>query len=311
MTLRLLVPSIGRKRDLATLLRAALSTTGGVLFGADSDASATAMRDVDVPVDLPDFGTDGFWDRLDGAVRQHAIDAVLPVRDAELVDWAKRSEAGLLPVASLVPASETLAICRDKSRLYALAGTVGIACPAWSVGPGAGAAVRFPCVLKPVKGSGSRGVRTVDGPGTLRSAIADAGEPLMIQAWRHGTEYSVDCLADRDGTLLDCCIRERRVVEDGQSVAGAVIDDPELAGLCARLAHRMLFRGVFNVQFIRDAEGPWLIDLNPRFPGGIAITERAGCGYVAQIVEMLVTNAAGRECARVGGRVVAPPEAAL
>lgn len=301
MSVRLLVPSIGRKRRLARLLRAELSRTDGVLLGSDLDPLAPALEDVDIAVGLPAFDADDYWEALDVVVREYAIDAVLPVRDAELVAWAKRSESGRLPVASLLPDAGTLAICRDKTRLYDVAQECGIACPEWSTSLAGSDAWVLPRVVKPVTGSGSRGLRLVDSLVALRSAVEEAREPLLVQEWREGTEYSVDCLANRDGELIDCCVRERRVVEHGECIDGDVVRDPELAGLCARLAQHLVLRGVFNVQFIRDAAAPWLIDLNPRFPGGIAITERAGHRFVARTVEML-SGVAGLRRAAAGAK---------
>jgi carbamoyl-phosphate synthase large subunit len=296
VSLRLLVPSIGRKRSLAKLLRAELSQTGGVLYGADTDSSAPALRDVDIPVNLPAFEAGNFWDVFNGVVREDAINAVIPVRDAELVGWAERSEAGLLPVATLLSQSETLAICRDKRRLYEVARECGIACPEWTTSFDKPIGLTFPCVVKPVAGCGSLGVHIVDGPSALMSAVADADDAVMAQAFHDGIEYSVDCFASSLGELRDCCVRERRVVMHGECVSGDLVNDPELVQLCRRMAKRMRFRGVFNVQFIRDVNGAWLIDLNPRFPGGIAITERAGWGYIVRTVKMLMPNAVGRDC---------------
>jgi carbamoyl-phosphate synthase large subunit len=287
--MRLLMPAVGKKVYLAGQLKKMLSGMGGVLFGSDVDDQAPALRQVDAVIALPSFQRSDYWGAVDAAIAKHGITAVLPTRDDELEAWSRRGESSELQADVSLSSSATLAACTDKTRLYAAAESCGVMCPSWIhvTAETADDALFFPSVVKPVRGSGSRNVYRVESMAQWQALVPRVSWPSLLQVWRSGIEYSVDCFASDAGQLTDCCARERLQVVDGESTAGRAIDSPELIDLCRRLASRMHFRGVINLQFIVDAEGAWLIDVNPRFPGGIAITEAAGHPFIAHTLETL------------------------
>ncbi|MCB1786252.1 MAG: ATP-grasp domain-containing protein [Gammaproteobacteria bacterium] len=287
--MKLLVPSVGKKSDLVRLLSDALERRGGRLLVSDIRRDAPALAAGGSPITLPRFGTPAFWSVLDDAIVREAVDAVLPVRDVELAGWAERAENGRLAARTLLSSAATLRVCHDKARLYEVATAAGVACPPWqhlerTTGD---ALVAGPAIVKPLHGSGSRGiVRLGDGRG-WHAELCDDSAGRLIQEFVAGAEFSVDCFAERDGRLAACCVREREIVQQGQSVAGRILDDPYLVGQCERLAEVLSFRGIINFQFVRDARGAWLIDVNPRFPGGIAQTVAAGYPFVEWTLDAL------------------------
>lgn len=283
------MPSVGRKRYLLGRLGAWLRDTGGQVFGADLTDQAPALRLVDREVRLPLFDDPGYWPAVDRLVDAERIDAVLPVRDAELAGWARRAESGQLAARVWLSPAVTLELCRDKAALYRAAASAGLRCPSWmrvdAGGPGAAAVdlamVELPLIAKPVHGSGSRGVRVLRTPAQLRAWHRRQAGPALLQRCVSGPEYSIDAYVAADGLLRACCPRRRVQVRHGESVAGEPVTDRRLVELAETLTGAMRFRGVINIQVIVDAEGPWLIDLNPRMPGGIAITEAAGYPFIA------------------------------
>lgn len=287
--MNLLVPSVGRKRYLCGALREALYARGGRLFGADLDDAAPALAELDLRIELPPFGTDDYWSSVDRAIHDCAIDAVLPVRGAELVAWAERAEAGRLAATLVSSPAATLQCCSDKDRLYRTLRGAAVACPDWALLDRADPSPPFayPLIAKPVAGAGSRGVLRLLVDGELAALAAATDEPYLLQPWLGGQEYSIDCYALPDGRLARCCPRRRLVVVDGECVVGELVSSPDLVALAHRVAAGLRFRGVFNLQAIDTPEGPFVIDVNPRFPGGIAISERAGCGLIEATVAAL------------------------
>ncbi len=287
--MNLLLPSIGNKIDLARLLGAAIQKRGGRLLGSDLSSDAPALDLVDMRVELPRFDDPAFWDVFAAVARDAAIDAVVPVRNEELPQWARRAEAGELPVRLLLSTERTLRICLDKAALYEAAESAGIRCPPWQPANAwiARPAPQCPVILKPVSGSGSRGIHVARDSNELVRWIEHLDRPCLVQEHKVGREFSVDCFATTTGQLDLVFVRERTQVQNGQCTIGTPVDDPELVSLCRSMAREFDFRGVVNFQFIRDGEGAWLIDLNPRFPGGIAQTESAGFAFCERTVAAL------------------------
>lgn len=282
--MRLLVPSVGRKRYLCHRLTSLLADRGGELLGSDLDERAPALACVDRRVDLPRSDADEYWQAVKRVIDEERIDAVLPVRQEELLAWAECREVLPMGLAIKVSAPETLRICGDKARLYRLVSSLGLECPRWQRLPATGEwGVEFsgPMVVKPIHGSGSRGVKKLTRAQAFDHASSDSNTPYLVQEYVEGAEYSADCYVDESGDLVACCVRERLEVEAGECVSARVVERYDLERICEVLAARLVFSGPFNAQFVDDAGTPKLIDLNPRFPGGIRFTEEAGYPYVA------------------------------
>ena len=223
--MNLLLPSIGNKLDLARLLGAAVRKRGGRLLGSDLSADAAALASVDLRVELPRFDDPTFWDVFAAVARDVGIDAVVPVRNEELPQWARRAEAGELPVRLLISTERTLRICLDKAALYAAAESAGIRCPPWQPANAwmARPAVQFPVILKPVSGSGSRGIRVARDSNELARWIEHFDRPYVVQKHKLGREFSVDCFATATGALDTVFVRERTEVHNGQCTIGTPI----------------------------------------------------------------------------------------
>jgi carbamoyl-phosphate synthase large subunit len=99
----------------------------------------------------------------------------------------------------------------------------------------------------------------------------------MVQEYLPGEEYSVDVFADQHGRVRASVPRARLKVDSGVAVAARTLHDPELEGMARAVAERVGLRFVANIQFRRDSEGsPALLEVNPRFPGTMPLTVRAG-----------------------------------
>lgn len=277
--MNVLLPSVGRKYLLASMLREALAKRGGKLIAADASPYASGLTAADECVHLPPFEDEGFWEAALKVIRAKKIDAVIPVRDAELYGWAARVEENHIPARVLISPSETLKACFDKWELMNLAKKCGIPCPSTRLvtkdGPQHPDAP-LPAVVKPRRGAGSRGVFVARSKGMLEALIEESGYDALVQEHLNGTEFTVDCYATADGELRASVVRKRISVVGGQSDIGQTVYDEEVAFLCRRLAANLKFRGAINIQFIRTPRGPFLIDVNPRFAGAVAISRAAG-----------------------------------
>ena len=105
----------------------------------------------------------------------------------------------------------------------------------------------------------------------------DRDGTLMVQEYLPGEEYSVDVFADQERQVRASVPRVRLKVDSGVAVAARTLRDAELQGMARAVAERIGLRFVANVQFRRDREGrPSLLEVNPRFPGTMPLTVRAG-----------------------------------
>lgn len=292
--MNVLIPSVGRKYLLALALRNALEKRGGTLIAADLTTGAAGGFGAHIRATLPPFDPDSpeFMRELDGLISERKIEAIIPVRDAELAGWAKLADSGRISPRVFVSPVETLAVCFDKWRLAETANRAEVPTPHTALhrpGEELDSPPCCPAMMKPRYGSGSRGVLKAPTLRVLYAHMEDAAEEFLIQRYVEGMEFSVDAYATADGQLRCPVVRKRVSTVGGQSDVGETVHDEEIAALCLRLASVLRFRGPVNFQFIRGLHGPLLIDVNPRFSGAWAISRAAG----ADLAEWTVADLHG------------------
>jgi carbamoyl-phosphate synthase large subunit len=222
----------------------------------------------------------------------------------------------------------------DKYEAHLLLGRLGLPSPptVLPVAPDAElAALRYPVVVKPRRGSGARQVHLArdaaearffasyleapppaaqaggsHGGGWNPDVKGPSGEPVMIQQALRGPELAIDCLGDGGGRCLNAIPRTMIESRGGESVKGTVVRDRELIELGRRTIEALAVRGPATIQIFRDPElGVAITDLNTRFGGafpGPAYAALPGRSYP----ELIVALAAGQRPERHVGEFDAP-----
>jgi hypothetical protein len=180
------------------------------------------------------------------SARQHPIDGVLAVGDRPTVIAARVAAA--LGLAGHPP--EAAAIARNKERTRDCLRAAGLSVPSFiraSVNDDPArlaAAVSYPCVIKPVALSGSRGVMRADTAGELvdrferlrallqspdiRAERQDAHEIVLIETFVPGREYALEGLLHH-GHLQVLAIFDKPDPLDGPFFEETVYVTPSLA----------------------------------------------------------------------------------
>lgn len=263
------------------------------LFAVDIDPCAAGLYLVDEQQRaLVPRGDDSYFvDRIFDLCLKWDIDVVIPTVDVELLPLALAESRFVgRNVRILGGPSGALATCLDKWQL-ALAVDSTVRCPATHLIDQRFDPLGFPswpAVVKPRSGSGSRGVRTLEHPDQLLGVARDGS--MILQQYLPGEELSVDVLIDRSGVTVGAVPRIRCKVDSGVSVAGRTVRDGEATSLAVATLRAVGLTGPANVQCRRDSQGRLaLLEVNPRFPGSLPLTEAAGFN----IVELAVREALG------------------
>jgi len=206
---------------------------------------------------------------LTDLVAEQRFDLVIPVIDpalrvvARLGDELRR--AGALPMVSRADLCEAV---YDKATAETFFRDRGLPVPA---GPS------WPRVAKPRFGSSSRGHVLFRDEEELRFWSArNRREDYLVQPYLSGTEYSVDAYVGPDGRLLGAVSRVREVVSGGEVMVTRTERDESVLGVAERTAALPGWRGPLNIQVMRTADGPCLLEVNPRFSSGVTCAIEAG-----------------------------------
>jgi carbamoyl-phosphate synthase large subunit len=275
-----LVTGAGGPAGVAVVRR--LVALGHRVVAGDADSAAAGGALADVAVTLPRGDHPRFVDALVGVCTAFGVDALVSTVAEELPHLA--AGAGRLAaagVATWLPDAAAVDVCCDKAAFARAMAAAGVPHPATAASAGAVAGVPGPWVVKPLAGRGSRGVRLLDDRALVVEALRE-DEGLIAQTRLTGREFTADALVDRDGAVRVVVPRWREETKAGISVKGRTFaSDPVPRVVAAALAAVQL-TGPANVQgFVADDGTATVMEINPRFSGGLPLTLAAGADVVS------------------------------
>src|SRR5207237_1194981 len=94
--------------------------------------------------------------------------------------------------------------------------------------------------------------------------------------------FTVDVLSDFNGKVLSIVPRERLVIRAGVSDKGITRKDAEIIAFAKEVAEKLHIIGPANIQCKWDGREVSLIEVNPRFSGGIPLTIAAGADFLRE-----------------------------
>lgn len=277
MSVRILVTGAGGAAGIAVLR--ALAPRDVELVAADCDPYAAGLYLTGEPPAIVPRGDDAAYvEAIRALARERRIDVVIPTVDEELIALAEAvADFAADGIRLMVPDPGALAVTLDKHRLVAVAANT-VPCPRTALlddafDPSDG--WEAPVIVKPRSGRGGAGVALLGDLGQLAGYPHDGG--WIVQENLPGEEYSVDVLVSAAGEVVAAVPRLRLKVDSGVAVTARTVHDDELERMAGEAALVTGLRGPANVQLRRDAAGrPRLLEINPRFPGTLAITIAAG-----------------------------------
>jgi carbamoyl-phosphate synthase large subunit len=191
----------------------------------------------------------GFADALAELCRHLKVDLLIPGVDEELLILGMVRDWGKWPCAMLLPDTEFVAVHLDKLKSMRVLEQAGIPVP--KTDRIKGFLARYPCVVKPRQGRGSRDVAVVNHAG------------FLVQDYCEGQEYTVTVVADHCRRLR--AIVPAKVVRKQGVTLEAVTEHHEgVTELCQRIHRAMPTAGAYNVQCVDVAGVVLPFEINPR-----------------------------------------------
>jgi biotin carboxylase len=274
-----LVTGAGGPAGVAVVRR--LVALGHRVVAGDTDSAAAGGALADVAVTLPRGDHPRFVEALVGVCTTFGVDALVSTVAEELPHLA--TGAGLLAaagVATWLPDAAAVDLCCDKAAFARVMAAAGVPHPATAAHAGEVAGVPGPWVVKPVAGRGSRGVRLLDERDEVVAALR-GDDGLIAQTRLTGREFTADALVDRDGGLRVVVPRWRVETKAGISVKGRTFASDAVTRVVAAALAAVRLTGPANVQgFVADDGTATVVEINPRFSGGLPLTLAAGADVV-------------------------------
>jgi carbamoyl-phosphate synthase large subunit len=290
---------------MATVLVTGVGSTGGTatvaalqehteheVVGVDMDPMARGLYMVERGETVPPASAEEWLDEMTRIIRAHDVEAVVPLVDEELVRLPELGQE-MPEVAIVAPQPAVVEATIDKYRMVqefpdSTIPDTDLAIELDDLEPD-----RFPVIVKPRFGRGSRGVQRFDTREGLQEyllATERALDELIVQRFVEGTEYTTSVVATQENRLLSIVPKEA-IEKNGCTVIGVTRDAPHVREACERIFRTVCPCGPMNVQQIVDEESDrvYTIEVNPRFSSTAVLTVQAGVNEV----DLLIRDAIG------------------
>jgi predicted ATP-grasp superfamily ATP-dependent carboligase len=219
---------------------------------------------------------------------------LLPMEDETFQYVIENAETLRALADFILPDRDSFAICMDKGATMALAARLGTPHPSTEIAKSASDLMgclerraQAEYVVKPLRGSGSRGVRYNPklqsmeaqayihqfGPALVQDRISPAGDAI-----------GVSFLFDGQGRPVAhfCHKRLRQFPNNGGPSTDRIgIENPDLVRMSAEMLGALNWKGVAMVEWKTDPGGlnPKLLEINPRFWGSLELAIRSGVDF--------------------------------
>lgn len=295
--MNVMITSAGRRDYLVEYFQEALEGDG-LVVATDASPDASALARADLGLVVPPFHDPEYLPTVLRFVHDHGIDLLLSVNDDDLMVLCHaRAELLGLGCLPMVSSPSVVHLAMDKLQLGSFCRLVGIAYPTtYATAEDALAAVtagreRFPLVVKPRFGSGSRATHVVHGPEELDAAVRlataelsrlvrhDAPAPVrqvLVQKHVDGVEHGLDVVNDHRGTYVTTFARRKLQMRHGETDRASTVVDERFDALGQELSAGLRHVGCLDCDVLVVGDDLVLLDVNPRFGGGYPFSHAAG-----------------------------------
>ena len=228
--------------------------------------------------EIPFASDPDFVDSLKDLCRELQIDVLVPGVDEELEQLALRRE-DFGPTVILLPAAAFTETMLDKFEFARALSATEVPVPRTQSLDDTEPWTDFPCIVKPRRGRGSRGVTVVRDASefrAMRGASAERANEYVVQELVEGVEYSVQVVADREGQLR-AVFPARIVAKRGITISAVGEQNQAVIDACERIHRSIPTSGCYNVQGILDNEQRFLpFEINPRVSTTLCLAVASG-----------------------------------
>lgn len=248
---------------------------GVYLVGTDIHDRHAGSLFVDKCLLAPAAASDQYLTWLESVVTDRQVDLCIPLSEAELARIANRGPDQANDVAFLMPSPSAIRVGVDKLDTARYLNSIGCPAPWTAVANDMSEEVEYPCIFKPRRSAGSKGVfvchRREDVAQLLRRYPDSVLQELLLPA---DNEITCGVYRAKDGQVA--------VVQMLRQLAGdvtgwvEVVHYLEVTEQCMRIAESLDLHGAINVQLRLTDSGPRIFEINPRYSSTVLIRHKLG-----------------------------------
>jgi carbamoyl-phosphate synthase large subunit len=286
-------------QGIATIVRQ--SMPGTRVVGTDVHEEHGGRLSCDDYVAVPRAIEPGWTGAIEAIGSRFGASVIVPTTEAELEVLCSAPQCPDLSRWMMVHPTALVA-CLDKLNTAHALASLGLQVP-WTVDARLDVPRSFPCILKPRRGSGSKGVAVVNDMAEAR-LLASRAPSGVFQEMLLPADREVTCAVYREGPGRVWVVQLRRRLVGGFTGWAEVIDDPGVRDTCTRIAEGLDIVGCVNVQLRITEQGPRVFEINPRVSSTALMRHLLGFQDVSWNLSRMLGLARSPRCVEPGQRVV-------
>jgi len=256
-----------------------------IMIGTDTHAEHGGHMFVNQYLTLPRADDSEYTRQLLKVIEHHRVDQVLPLSEAEL---HRLSVDKILPSSAdsgwLFCGQRALEIGLDKLATARFVRDIGWASP-WTV-PVETLPLSYPCIFKARRGAGSKQLAFVRDEADACYQQRLNGDNGIFQELLQPADQEVTCALYRAWHSGEIRVAQlRRRLTGGFTGWAELISDSVIHRFCSDIAIALDVRGCINIQLIRTACGPMVLEINPRISSTALIRHKMGFTDVSWLLE--------------------------
>ena len=282
---RVLFTCAGRRVELIQAFQRAADRLGLklIMHTADVERFAAAACMATKAHRVPAVASADYIPSVRRIAKREKIDLVIPLIDHELPKLAAmRDTFRRFGCCVIISSEQVVRICRDKIFTFNFLTEHGIDTPkTWRGGEVLKRRRhQFPYFLKPRKGSASKGNYVLRNRQDL-DALAPHVPDAIVQEYVNGVEHTLDVYTGFDGRPRCVVPRERVEVRGGEVTKARTVNHAGIIDTGVRVAEALAeCMGLVTIQLFLTRRGRiCVIEVNPRFGGGVPLAIRAGADF--------------------------------
>ena len=285
------IDGVGTSTAQNLLLRFAdfMGSNEETYVGLDMDEHQAGRYMVDRFIQCPAAKSEEFIpflkDLFEELLRSHERVVFIPIIDwgfekIASEKWGRRVKVVLSPL-------DTIITCDDKLATYNLF-VLDDEKPFRLPYLGRNHVLNGRSIVKPRRGGrGSIGLYKCENHEETEYAQKKLGKNHFTQHWIDGKEVTVDVLCDFHGDYVGSVCRDRLEVKAGVCHKAYVYEDDRYENIVQYICKKLKFIGPCNIQFIENESGIYLIEINPRFSGGLNLSIASGFDSPGMLLEFV------------------------
>ncbi|MFT8348033.1 ATP-grasp domain-containing protein [Clostridium saccharoperbutylacetonicum] len=297
-TTSLLLTSIGKRVQLIKHLKKSFK-----VVGVDAGELNPGRAFVDEFYKIPKANESGYIASLLNICKEESVKVLIPLYEGEFeILHSEREKFKKIGTLVLLSNLEILDVCKDKRKTYDYFLDSKINIPKVYSENEIEDIInyrdidKFPMIIKPRDGMGSNGIYKINNIKGLKF-FKDYVEDGIMQEYIEGKEYTVDVLTDLNGEPVYVVPRKRLEVRSGEVVKSSTSKEEKIINETLKVmkhlnklrdSNNLGLLGPLTIQFFKKENGEiYLLEINPRFGGGVPLSFEAGADYGERIYEML------------------------